>query len=602
MSKQRSALCSVFIVVLTTTALADTGSDYRRAQRYMTRHAFSQTLNTSVLHANTTLPPAPAHPAQQTYYNHPESIHKAAASHVASAHTVGNLVQHSALTRPKMQVNPNSPEVKFSQKVQKNAKAISDGTYKDCNKKTITEITYTNKTCSTGLPFQFDCVKSLGVKVQEKEVTKNENLSLPGPIRMTGASRAYLPLSPEKGFVTGFSMHVRDGANPWSCFQTYYLQINGITIGAYHGQCHKQLGDLQFSRGGIKIPFSHHSVTFTLIGGRLSGYVSGSLSFSYLAKEKEATKTWQSSCASIPRSCHVNKTRCVEAGRTKTIDGVPVSADCWKENVSYQCGSPMSSECNALENAGCTQVSSQCSQQDAGVCERYAQTWSCPDKKTIGSGIQCGERFYCMDGTCQPTHQEKNKDFGKSVTELDAVASAGQDVQKQGSNPKRDPNSIRIFTGHAAHCREVVLGALNCCKDRGWAKGIFANCNTQEKTLGHAKEQGGLVVSVGRYCSAKVLGVCTEHKEGYCLFPSRIAYDIQTYGRHNQLGRGFGDGRHPDCSGLSPSEIGKINFDRIDFSNVIHSVTAKATWPRGSQSESHIEKKIREAIARKSHE
>ncbi len=590
------------IASFVTGVLADTQSDYQSAQAYITNQHFSEKLNASVQNAKATIPSTPQNPEQKKYYGHPDVINQDAMTSVATSNTVGNVLKNDALTRPKMTVNQDSPEVQFSQKVQNNAKAISDGTYKDCNKKTITDITYTNKTCSTGLPFQFDCVKSLGVKVQEREVAKSENLSLPGHIRMTGSSSSMVSIPSEKGFVTGLSMHVRDGSDPWSCFQTYYLQINGVNIGAYHGHCGRYLGDLQFSRGGLKIPFSNYTVTLTLIGGRLSGYVSGSLSFSYTAKEKEATETWKSSCASMPSSCQVNKTQCLEPGTTKTFDGVPVSANCWKESVSYQCGSTMSSDCKALKNEGCTQISSQCSQKDSGVCEHYEETWSCPDKKTIGTGIQCGKRFYCMDGSCQPTHQEKNKDFGKSVTELNAVASAGEDVKKQDSNPKKDPNSIHIFTGHAAHCREVVLGTLNCCKDRGWAKGIFANCNDEEKTLGHAKEKGSLVVFVGRYCSAHVLGICTEHKQGYCVFSSRIAYDIQKQGRHNQLEWGFGDGNYPDCSGLSPSEIGKINFDHIDFSNVINSVTGKAKWPSGSQSESNIEKQIREAIARKTHD
>ncbi len=590
------------IASIATGVLANTQSDYQSAQAYITNQHFSDKLNASVQNAKTTLPAAPQNPEQKKYYGHPDAINQDAMTNVATSNTVGNVIRTDALTRPKMTVNQNSPEVKFSQKVQNNANAISDGTYKDCNKKTITDITYKDKICSTGLPFQFDCVKALDVKVQEKEVTKNESLSLPGHIRLTGSSSSTVNIPSEKGFVTGLSMHVRDGSDPWSCFQTYYLQINGVNIGAYHGSCGRYLGDLQFSRGGLKIPFSNYTVTLTLVGGRLSGYVSGSLSFSYSVKEKEAIKTWKSSCASTPSSCQANKMQCLEPGSTKTIDGVSVRADCWKENDSYQCGSPVSSECKALENEGCTQVRSQCSQKESGICERYDETWSCPDKKTIGTGLQCGERFYCMDGSCQPTQKKKNKDFGKSVTELDAVASAGEDVKKQGSNPKRDPNSIRIFTGHAAHCREVVLGALNCCKDRGWARGIFANCNGEEKALGHAKEKGGLVVSVGRYCSAHVLGFCTEHKEGYCIFPSRIAYDIQKYGRQSQLGRGFGDGKNPDCSGLSPREIGKINFDHIDFSNVVNSVTSKAKWPSGRQSESNIEKQIREAIARKAHD
>ena len=602
MSKQRSALCSVFAVVLTTTALADTGSDYRRAQRYMTSHAFSQTLNTSVLHANTTLPPAPAHPAQQTYYNHPESIHKAAASHVASAHTVGNLVQHSALTRPKMQVNPNSPEVQFSKKIETNADAIATGTYKDCHKKVMNDVTYTDKTCRTPLPFQLDCINTLTVTMQDTEVPAQKTLNLANTLRISGAAQARVITPVPTGFVTGLSLHLHNSQNPWNCLTTYALAMNGVRIGSYRGTCHDlfRLSDLDFSVRGIRIPFIHKSVTLMLIGGGLSGLASGTMSIDYRAKHKTPVKTWVSSCATRPASCHVDRARCLEPSATKDIDGIPVSAPCWQTDEHNQCGAPMSESCCALEREGCTQSASRCDREEGERCTDYQETWSCPNKQSIGTGLQCGQRFYCMDGSCQGTTHDKNKDAGKSITELSALASAAEDVKRQGADPTSDPNNLTIFAGRAAHCREVVLGALNCCADRGWAKGIFVNCNAEEKALGHAKEQGGLVVALGRYCSAKVLGVCTEHKKGYCIFPSRIADDVQVGGRQAQLGRGFGEPKTPDCSGLSPSDMGRLDFDRIDFSNAIHGEMNKAQVPSGSQSQHRIEEQMKQRLAKES--
>ena len=592
-------------ICMSTSMVADTGTDYRNAQTYISSQHFEDTVQASVLKAKTTLPPTPSSAQQEKYYDHPETMNTDAINNVATPNTVGNVIKQNAFTRPKMTVNQQSLAVQFSKKVQDNATAISQGTYQDCHKKVITDITSTEKTCSTALPFQFDCVNTLHVRVEEQRVSQQRNISLSGNLRMTGSSHASITAPSENGFITGFSMHVRDGRNPWSCSQTYALTINDVNVGRYHGSCHRYLGDLQFGVRGVKIPYTHSSATLTLIGGRFSGVASGALSLSYQEKQKVPVKTWNSSCASIPASCHIDKTHCIEPGNTKTFDGIAVAAACWKETTHHQCGAALSQDCQALMQEGCTQIASHCAKKDeknAGICSLYDETWSCPAHRTLGTGLQCGERFYCMDGSCQPTRQEKNKDVGRSVTELSAVASAGEDVKKQGSHPTRDPNSIRIFTGHAAHCREVVLGALNCCANRGWARGIFANCNDEEKALGHAKEQGGLVIAVGRYCSAHVLGICTEHKEGYCIFPSRIADDVQKDGRRAQLGRGFGESKAPDCSGLSPAEIGRINFDRVDFSNVVSSVTGKANLPSGGQSDNNIEKQIREAVARKAHD
>ena len=597
MKKGVRNICIFLGLCVSTPIFADTGSDYRSAEAYIANQHLSESIKASVLNAKTMLPPSPNHPDQEKYYSHPALINTEAASNVASANTVGNLVRDDALTRPKMTVNPKSPEVEFSKKVQDNADAISQGTYKDCDKKIVTDNTFVKKTCTTSLPFKFDCIKTLNVRVEEQWVTKQRTVRLPENIRMSGSANAYVNMPVTKGLVTGLSLHVRDGSNPWSCSQTYGLKINGMTIGWYHGQCHRHLGDLQFNVSGVKIPFNNKSITLTLMGGHLRGVASGSLSLSYKEKQKVAVKTWGSSCASIPSNCRVDKTQCLEPGSTKSFDGIFVSAACWQEVETNQCGAAMSKACKTLENEGCTQIGSRCAKKDSGICQYYSEIWVCPNKKTIGSGIQCGEKFYCMDGSCQATHHEKNTAFGKSITELSATASAAKDVKKQGTNPNKNPNSIHIFTGHAAHCREVVLRTLNCCANRGWAKDIFANCNSQEKALGHAKEQGGLVVYIGRYCSNKVLGACVQHKRGYCIFPSRIAYDVQVGGRRNQLGRGFGDAKSPDCSGLSASDIGKINFDKVDFSNSVNSVVSKKKLPSDIQSQHSIEEQIKKKVA-----
>lgn len=207
------------------------------------------------------------------------------------------------------------------------------------------------------------------------------------------------------------------------------------------------------------------------------------------------------------------------------------------------------------------------------------------------------ENIYCSDGSCKDTLHEKNKEFGKSVTEVAAASSAATDVQKQGENTHRNPNSMRIFSGRSVQCREIVLGALNCCADRGWANGLFAHCNAAEKALGHAKEQGGLVVKVGRYCRHHILGVCSEHKQTYCIFPSRIGYDVQVSGRR-QLSMGYGSPKWPDCSGFTANQIGRINFDRVDFSNAVDSVKGKANIPNNSQSVNSLRDRFKKEVVR----
>src|SRR3990167_10111754 len=122
------------------------------------------------------------------------------------------------------------------------------------------------------------------------------------------------------------------------------------------------------------------------------------------------------------------------------------------------------------------------------------------DCKKVGKyGIACGKKFYCMDGSCQKTSHDENKDFGKNVTQLAATSSAGNDVKSQNSKPHIRPISVRMFAGQESECRIYPLGILNCCKDTGWGKGFF-NCKASEKQLGLAKEKG-VVVATGEYCA-----------------------------------------------------------------------------------------------------
>jgi conjugal transfer mating pair stabilization protein TraN len=187
-----------------------------------------------------------------------------------------------------------------------------------------------------------------------------------------------------------------------------------------------------------------------------------------------------------------------------------------------------------------------------------------------------------MDGNCQKTSDEKNADFGKSVTQLAAVSSAASDVKNQNVNPAA-PYSVSIFTGQEAECRIYPLGTLNCCKDTGWGKGIFFNCHDNEKHLGLSKEKG-LVVSTGSYCRHKTLfGICSDKRETHCIFPSKLAYDVQVYGRQDQLGRNFGNGKNTNCSGLSSTDMQHINFSKITFSNVVSDVENQKTLPDPTQ-------------------
>ena len=203
------------------------------------------------------------------------------------------------------------------------------------------------------------------------------------------------------------------------------------------------------------------------------------------------------------------------------------------------------------------------------------------------SGSMAAE-VYCSDGSCVETDSTDNTEYASSLADLSALNEEASEYDKHQVHWADTP---ALFSGYAAHCRDEAIGALNCCKDSGWANGLFS-CNTEEYKLGEAKEAGYRVVYVGRYCSHKVLGICTEHKKGYCVFPSRLAYDLQVYGGAGQLGKSFGGAESPNCYGLSVSQIKRIDLTKIDFSNIEEDITGSVDLPDGSETLENIKNAI----------
>ena len=66
--------------------------------------------------------------------------------------------------------------------------------------------------------------------------------------------------------------------------------------------------------------------------------------------------------------------------RTKVVDGVAVTRDCWEYRSTMSCsGGASADQCALLVAAGCTPQSSTCRQTNAvtGVCEVYEDGYTC---------------------------------------------------------------------------------------------------------------------------------------------------------------------------------------------------------------------------------
>lgn len=102
----------------------------------------------------------------------------------------------------------------------------------------------------------------------------------------------------------------------------------------------------------------------------------------------------------------------------------------------------------------------------------------------------------------------------------------------------------------------------------------YLSCDPSEVIL--AKKRGqGLCFSLGQYCSSKFLGACVTRKESFCCFNSKLARIINQQGAP-QIGKSFGTPKDGKCDGFTPEELEQVDFSRIDLSEFIADIKAKA--------------------------
>ena len=101
------------------------------------------------------------------------------------------------------------------------------------------------------------------------------------------------------------------------------------------------------------------------------------------------------------------------------------------------------------------------------------------------------------------------------------------------------------------------------------------SCNESEGRV--AMQEGArLCHTVGTYCSSciRVFGSCVsciEHTTGKCCFNSVLARIINEQGRM-QIGKGWGSGENPDCSGFTIDQLQALNFSAMDLTEFYASI------------------------------
>ena len=273
----------------------------------------------------------------------------------------------------------------------------------------------------------------------------------------------------------------------------------------------------------------------------------------------------------------VSKT-CASKG-VRTIEGLTVHRDCWEWQYTKQCNYPSKNDCRLYEHCYAAGDRGCLLQDSLGNCVNMKREFSCKAWNVVNKKDQTARMGFedkpgkdglickgipCIDGNCVDKRYSTNGEMMDSLSKLHATAHMKPD--KEGN--------FNLFQGSGMHCSKKPLDYTNCCKmnGKGWGANLGAKCNKDERTLSEMRGKN-LCVYAGKDVTKKA-GITVVIKHRYCCFGNMLDKVIQVEGR-KQLGKNFGSGKRPDCSGLSLEEIKRINWSQVDFSEFINELKVK---------------------------
>jgi conjugal transfer mating pair stabilization protein TraN len=537
-------------------------------------------------------------PAQSQYYQgekQSSSDLSARGAQEALTNPQGQAVIQSFSEHPLYTIDKNEQGMQRSQLITHDAANIVNGIsdqFVDCKKTQECHTEYTSQTCSeSGGLGNAECTKDLSVNaIPAPPISKTITVTAQGSQWSFISSSITYTVDLRTGqLISASSKGAKANVSP---------RLDGIP-------CHElrvTYSVSPISSWGVKptvqmsaLPScgNNFQTTFTIRGkGWFISNLGARITFQLIGKDADTlSEHWTSNCDLLEQKAaqgicsRTSADICTSPSGTRVINGIPITRDCWQKTSKFNCShGQAANDCQQWRDKGCEQIGSVCTNKIGNDCFVYQQTYRCPTQKCAGGiGIICGDNTFCLEGNCTNPQKTQSQDFEKSVSALSATADASKQFDRNF-----------IFRGQPKDCRSDIGGFRDCCADPGWGQKMhLAGCHESEKILGHDKEVK-LTIYVGEYCAHRVMGVCVEHKKAYCTFQSKLARIIQQQGRLGQLGIGFGDGENPNCQGLTPEQLQRIDFSRIDFTEFYDDLKQKMKLPdTGATNE-----RIKEAIKR----
>ena len=609
---KRAILMSVLAIATTmasVNAFADADAQYRAGADFARQVQGQGESSLKNFNPSASIPNYTASPGEKKYYGGVtatgDGALKADGTTGWTTNEATKAVTDSFVNNPKEPISPDAPFIKASQDVQSRADTIIGKTGQtQCEAQNISRSEFTNYTCERDLLVEQACTRTASITGHYEDTSETKQIVIQSQnISFASSEAGYTGTwtAPVTGKVVAatatYSWNKRLAFSNPNWFMRVTTPFGLISMDNDTGSLALSSG-MQLKKGAgmvFSIRTRRNNPTTDSIWkhSNMRYSFTVTLQIEIPAKKWVPDVVWNESCPFSKSEGTLKKTECIEPGSTKTVvvDGVsyPVPQACWKYKDTYMTQAADNGTCKTyMNNPACTLASRTCAftAEDGSGCLHEYATYSC-ETRTSGQVMICGGDTFCLDGDCERAQNGKNNDFAPVVSALAALAAAGKDVAAINSV------NVRAFTGSAKFCKKFAAGFSSCCKDGGWGQDVgLARCSSEEKALGKAKENK-LTVSIGEFCSKKVLGVCLEKKRSYCQFDSKLAQIVQQQGRNGQLHIGFGKASSPDCRGITQTELQQIKFDKLDFSNFFDDLQKNKKIPDNDT----LTKRVREEIA-----
>lgn len=609
---KRAILMSVLAIATTmasVNAFADADAQYRAGADFARQVQGQGESSLKNFNPSASIPNYTASPGEKKYYGGVtatgDGALKADGTTGWTTNEATKAVTDSFVNNPKEPISPDAPFIKASQDVQSRADTIIGKTGQtQCEAQNISRSEFTNYTCERDLLVEQACTRTASITGHYEDTSETKQIVIQSQnISFASSEAGYTGTwtAPVTGKVVAatatYSWNKRLAFSNPNWFMRVTTPFGLISMDNDTGSLALSSG-MQLKKGAgmvFSIRTRRNNPTTDSIWkhSNMRYSFTVTLQIEIPAKKWVPDVVWNESCPFSKSEGTLKKTECIEPGSTKTVvvDGVsyPVTQACWKYKDTYMTQAADNGTCKTyMNNPACTLASRTCAftAEDGSGCLHEYATYSC-ETRTSGQVMICGGDTFCLDGDCERAQNGKNNDFAPVVSALAALTAAGKDVAAINSV------NVRAFTGSAKFCKKFAAGFSNCCKDGGWGQDVgLARCSSEEKALGKAKENK-LTVSIGEFCSKKVLGVCLEKKRSYCQFDSKLAQIVQQQGRNGQLHIGFGKASSPDCRGITQTELQQIKFDKLDFSNFFDDLQKNKKIPDNDT----LTKRVREEIA-----